>query len=97
MSGTPLPVLLTFDGGDVLHPRIGDLTGRTKEVRKIIQRGGTAGLAFALAGCGLLGAPGTATAPAAGPSVSITQDAPPSALVAVLGSAASGPAHSPVW
>jgi outer membrane protein OmpA-like peptidoglycan-associated protein len=61
-------------------------------MRKIIQRVGTAGLAFALAGCGLLGAPGTATAPAAGPSVSITQDAPPSALIAVLGSAASGPA-----
>jgi outer membrane protein OmpA-like peptidoglycan-associated protein len=63
-------------------------------VRKIIQRSGTAGLAFALAGCGLLGAPGTAAAPAAGPSVSISQDMPPSALVAVLGSAASGPAIS---
>jgi outer membrane protein OmpA-like peptidoglycan-associated protein len=63
-------------------------------VRKIIQRAGTAGLAFALAGCGLLGAPGTATAPAAGPSVSITQDTPPSALVAVLESRASGPAIS---
>jgi outer membrane protein OmpA-like peptidoglycan-associated protein len=63
-------------------------------VRKIIQRIGTAGLAFALAGCGLLGAPGAATAPTAGPSVSITQDAEPSALIAVLGSAASGPAIS---
>ena len=63
-------------------------------MRKIIQRVGTAGLAFALAGCGLLGAPGNATAPAAGPSVSITQDVPPSALIAVLGSAASGPAIS---
>jgi outer membrane protein OmpA-like peptidoglycan-associated protein len=63
-------------------------------VRKIIQRAGTAGLAFTLAGCGLLGAPGTATAPAAGPSVSISQDTPPSALVAVLESAASGPAIS---
>ena len=63
-------------------------------MRKIIQRAGTAGLAFALAGCGLLGAPGTATAPAAGPSVSISQDTPPSALVAVLESAASGPAIS---
>ena len=63
-------------------------------MRKIIQRAGTAGLAFALAGCGLLGAPGTATAPAAGPSVSISQDTPPSALVAVLGSAASGAAIS---
>lgn len=40
---------------DVLHPRIGDLTGRTKEVRNIIQRVGTAGLAFALAGCGRAG------------------------------------------
>jgi hypothetical protein len=79
---------------DVLHPRIGDQTGRTKEVRKIIQRVGVAGLAFALAGCGLLGAPGTAMAPAAGPSVSITQDAEPSALIVVLGSAASGPAIS---
>jgi outer membrane protein OmpA-like peptidoglycan-associated protein len=63
-------------------------------VRKIIQRVGTTGLAFTLAGCGLLGAPGTATAPAAGPSVSISQDTPPSALVAVLDSAASGPAIS---
>jgi outer membrane protein OmpA-like peptidoglycan-associated protein len=85
---------LTFDGADVLHPRIGDQTGRTKEVRKIIQLGGAAGLAFALAGCGLLGAPGTAAAPAAGPSVSITQDAPPSALIVVLDSGASGPAIS---
>jgi outer membrane protein OmpA-like peptidoglycan-associated protein len=63
-------------------------------VRKIIQRAGTAGLPLALAGCGLLGAPGTATAPTAGPSVSISQDTPPSALVAVLESAASGPAIS---
>jgi len=63
-------------------------------VRKIIQRVGTTGLAFTLAGCGLLGAPGTATAPAAGPSVLISQDTPPSALVAVLDSAASGPAIS---
>jgi outer membrane protein OmpA-like peptidoglycan-associated protein len=63
-------------------------------VRKIIQRAGTAGLAFVLAGCGVLGAPGTATAPAAGPSVSISQDTPPSALVVVLDSAASGPAIS---
>jgi outer membrane protein OmpA-like peptidoglycan-associated protein len=79
---------------DVLHPWIGDQTGRTKEVQKIIQRVGTAGLAFALAGCGLLGSPGTAAAPAAGPSVSITQDTPPSALIAVLGSPAPGPAIS---
>ena len=63
-------------------------------MRKIIQRASTAGLALALAGCGLLGAPGTAAAPAAGPSVSISQDTPPSALVAVLESAASGPAIS---
>jgi outer membrane protein OmpA-like peptidoglycan-associated protein len=62
-------------------------------VRKIIQRVGTAGVAFALAGCGLLGAPGTATAPAAGPPVSISQDTP-SALVVVLDSAASGPTIS---
>ena len=63
-------------------------------MRKIIQRASTAGLALTLAGCGLLGAPGTAAAPAAGPSVSISQDTPPSALVAVLESAASGPAIS---
>jgi outer membrane protein OmpA-like peptidoglycan-associated protein len=63
-------------------------------VEKIIQRVGTAGLAVALAGCSLLGAPGTATVPAAGPSVSISQDTPPSAMVAVLDSAASGPAIS---
>jgi outer membrane protein OmpA-like peptidoglycan-associated protein len=63
-------------------------------VREIIQRVGAAALAFALAGCGLLGAPGTVTAPAAGPSVSISQHTPPSALVAVLDSAASGPAVS---
>ena len=67
---------------------------RTKEVRKIIQRGGAAGLAFALAGCGALGAPGSATAPAAGSPVSISQDTPPSALIAVLDSGASGPAIS---
>ena len=63
-------------------------------MRKIIQRASTAGLALTLAGCGLLGAPGTTAAPAAGPSVSISQDTPPSALVAVLESAASGPAIS---
>lgn len=63
-------------------------------MRKIIQCASTAGLALTLAGCGLLGAPGTAAAPAAGPSVSISQDMPPSALVAVLESAASGPAIS---
>jgi hypothetical protein len=51
-------------------------------VRKIIQRCGTASVAFALAGCGLLGAPGTATATATGPAVSISQDTRPSALVA---------------
>lgn len=63
-------------------------------MRKTIQRVGTAGLALALAGCGLLGAPGTATAPAAGPSVLISQGTPPSALVVVLDSAAAGPAIS---
>jgi outer membrane protein OmpA-like peptidoglycan-associated protein len=63
-------------------------------VRKIILRVGIAGLLFALAGCSLLGSPGTATAPAAGPSVSITQEAPPSALIAVLGSPARGPVIS---
>ena len=63
-------------------------------MRKIIQRTGTAGLAVALAGCSLLGAPGTATTPAAGPSVSISQDTRPSALIVVLDSAASGPAIS---
>jgi outer membrane protein OmpA-like peptidoglycan-associated protein len=63
-------------------------------VRKIIQRASTAGLALALAGCGLLSAPGTTTALAAGPSVSISQDTPPSALIVVLDSAASGSAIS---
>jgi len=63
-------------------------------VRKIIQRTGTAGLAVVLAGCSLLGAPGIATTPAAGPSVSISQDTRPSALIVVLDSAASGPAIS---
>jgi hypothetical protein len=63
-------------------------------VRKIIQRCGTASVAFALAGCGLLGAPGTATATATGPAVSISQDTRPSALVAVLDSVASGAAIS---
>jgi outer membrane protein OmpA-like peptidoglycan-associated protein len=63
-------------------------------VRKIIQLGGAAGLAFALAGCSLLGAPGSAMAPAAGPPVSISQDEPPSALIAVLNSAAFWPAIS---
>ena len=63
-------------------------------MRKIIQRTGTAGLAVVLAGCSLLGAPGIATTPAAGPSVSISQDTRPSALIVVLDSAASGPAIS---
>lgn len=63
-------------------------------MRKIIQRCGTAGLASALAGCGLLGAPSTATAPAAGPPVSISQETLPSALIAVLDGGASGAALS---
>jgi len=63
-------------------------------VRKIVKYGGAAGLAFALGGCGMLSAPGTATAPAAGPPVSFTQKALPSALVVVLDGPAAGPAIS---
>lgn len=63
-------------------------------MRKIIKRGGAVGLAFGVAGCGLLGAPGTARAPAAGPPVSVAQDTPPSALIAVLDSPPSWSAIS---
>ena len=71
-------------------------------MQKIIQWSGAGGLArlaglavalaLALAGCGLPGVGGPATAPATGPPVVITQDSAPSALVAVLNGAAFGPA-----
>jgi outer membrane protein OmpA-like peptidoglycan-associated protein len=61
-------------------------------MRKIIQWAGMAGLALALAGCDLSGIGGSATAPPAGPSVTISADAAPSALISVLSEAAFGPA-----
>ena len=66
-------------------------------MRKIIQWGGAAGLAFALAGCGLLDVGGPATAPVTGPPVAITENVPPSALLAVLNGPAFGPALWPTW
>jgi len=59
-------------------------------MRKIIQWGGALGLALTVSSCGLLDA-GGAAGPQAGPPVVITQNAPPSALVAVLGGRAAGP------
>lgn len=55
---------------------------------------GLAGLAVGMAGCGLLDTGGPATAPRTGPPVVITQDVPPSALVAVLSGPSAGPALS---
>jgi outer membrane protein OmpA-like peptidoglycan-associated protein len=63
-------------------------------VRTIIKWGGAAGIALGLAGCGLPGIGGPATAPSIGPPVTITQDTAPSALVAVLNGATFGPALS---
>jgi outer membrane protein OmpA-like peptidoglycan-associated protein len=66
-------------------------------MQKIIQWGGVAGLAglpLVLAGCGLLGAGGPATAPSAGPQVVITQNAAPSVLLAVLDGPGFGSALS---
>ena len=63
-------------------------------MRKIIQYGGAAALAFALGGCGMLSVPGSATAPAAEQQVSYGPQVPPSALVVVLDSPAAGPAIS---
>ena len=60
-------------------------------MRKIIQYGGVAGLALVLAGCDLSGIGGAAKGPTPGPSVTITEQAAPSALVVVL----TGPAYGP--
>jgi outer membrane protein OmpA-like peptidoglycan-associated protein len=63
-------------------------------VRKIIKRCGVACAAGALAGCSMLNAGGPSAGPSAGPPVEITQDAPPSVLLAVLGGAGFAPALS---
>jgi len=63
-------------------------------VRKIIKRCGAACAAGALAGCSMLNAGAPATGPSAGPPVRITQDVPPSVLLAVLGGAGFGPSLS---
>lgn len=63
-------------------------------MRKIIPLGAAAGMAVALAGCGSLGIGGPAKAPSTGPPVVITQDAPPSVLLAVLNGPGSGAAVS---
>lgn len=66
-------------------------------MRKIIPyRGpaGLAGLALALAGCGLVGVSGLTTGTPAGAPVTITQGASPSALIAVVNGPACGAALS---
>ena len=77
-------------------PAARDLAEEDADVQKITQWCGAGGLAFgltmALAGCGLPGLGGPATAPSTGPPVVITQQAVPSALVTVLNGAASGTA-----
>jgi outer membrane protein OmpA-like peptidoglycan-associated protein len=63
-------------------------------MRKLIHRAGRIGAAAAvtlLAGCNLASSPG---GPATGPSVTITQDVAPTALLTVLTGPASGPALS---
>ena len=61
-------------------------------MRKIIKRCGAACAAGALAGCSMLNAGGPAAGPSAGPPVEITQDVPPSMLLAVLGGTGFAPA-----
>lgn len=63
-------------------------------MQKIITLGGAAAMAFALAGCGLLGVEGAAGTASASPPVVITSDTPPSALLAVLDGPGSGAALS---
>jgi outer membrane protein OmpA-like peptidoglycan-associated protein len=63
-------------------------------VRKIIKLCGAACATGALAGCSMLNAGAPTTGPSAGPPVEITQDVPPSVLLAVLNGAGFGPALS---
>ena len=63
-------------------------------MKKIMQWGAAVSVAVALAGCGLLGMGGSATAPSPGPPVRITEHVAPSALVAVLNGRTFGPALS---
>ena len=63
-------------------------------MRKIIQLGGAAGTAIALAGCSVLGVGNPAETSSTGPPVVITQDAVPSVLLAVLDGPGSGAALS---
>jgi len=63
-------------------------------VRKIIQWGVVVSVAVVVAGCAPLGIGGPAAGPSAGPPVTITGQAVPSVLVAVLDGRASGSAFS---
>ncbi len=67
-------------------------------VRKLIHRvgriGAAVGAATLLAGCGLSSVAGPPGGPATGPSVTITQDVPPTALLTVMIGSTSGPALS---
>jgi len=67
-------------------------------VRNLIHRvgriGAAVGAATLLAGCGLSSVAGPPGGPATGPSVTITQDVPPSALLTVMTGSASDPALS---
>lgn len=64
-----------------------------RKIMKLIQCGGAVSAVLALAGCGLTDVGGPA-APSTGPPVTITQEAAPSALVAVLPGPAFGSALS---
>lgn len=61
---------------------------------KIIKSGAMVGVAVVVAGCAPLGIGGPAARPSAGPPVTITGQAAPSALVAVLNGDASGSSFS---
>jgi outer membrane protein OmpA-like peptidoglycan-associated protein len=63
-----------------------------KVIHRVVRVGGAIGMAVLLANCGLFSAGGAPGAPATGPAVTITQEAAPSALLAVITGPAFGPA-----
>ena len=93
VSASALPGLYMTETAGCPAPAARDVAEEA-DVQKITQWCSTGGLAFgltmALAGCGLPGLGGPATAPSTGPPVVITQHAVPSVLVMVLNGAASG-------
>ena len=93
LSASPRPVLSICEGASVPRPGAGP-SGEDGDVRKIIKWGGAIGMVFALVGCGLPDVVGPTTRPSSNPPVALTQDAAPSALVAVLNGSAFGPALS---